>query len=200
MVVLHGIGPEDGWAPTPEEACKRTARRHMGTRLVDMTVPVGVGLHIECKYPHFLASGGVHWYGGTHLGCETGYFPTAEGVCVKRREPQAPLSCKAGQAGFGTGNPVAVSNGAKVQREIDPIGAGSTTLKIERTYRSFRSAWKSTTGGANWSFWFDRAFQPSRFERDGRPSQVGGAGSDGSVFEFRWNAAIRNQYILICRG
>ncbi len=81
-----GIGAV-GYAASPEEACRLTAMNHMGTALVDMSAPRGPGLLIECQYPHFLAIGGVHWYGATFLECESGYRPTPEGICAKVTEP-----------------------------------------------------------------------------------------------------------------
>ena len=93
-----GIGAV-GYAASPEEACRLTAMNHMGTALVDMSAPRGPGLLIECQYPHFLAIGGVHWYGATFLECESGYRPTPEGICAKVTEPAPPLHCKPGEAG-----------------------------------------------------------------------------------------------------
>jgi hypothetical protein len=138
-----GIFPPSGHVASPEEACRLNAKNHMGTALVDMSAPHGLELWIDCKYPHFLAIGGVHWYSTTHLECESGYRPTPEGICAKVTEPAPPLNCKQGEAGYGVGNPVIVASGAKVQSEADSVGAASDSLKVERTYREFRSLLKS---------------------------------------------------------
>ena len=51
-----------GYAASPEEACRLTAKNHMGTALVDMSAPYGPSLLIGCKYPHFLQFVGPQWY------------------------------------------------------------------------------------------------------------------------------------------
>lgn len=171
----------NGYAATPEEACKLTAQNHMKTWLVDMEAVEN--FTFNCKYPHFLVVGGVRWYGGTTLYCNSGYVPTQEGICVKRREIAQPLNCESGEPGFMVGNPVMVSTGAKVQHEVDTIGMASTNMRIERTYRVFRH----TSEEENWSFWFDRTLKFKNLEDDGRPRLIEGARGDGTYFEFQWD-------------
>ncbi|MCS0583367.1 DUF6531 domain-containing protein [Massilia pinisoli] len=180
-----------GYAASPEEACTLNAKNHMGTHLVDMSAPVGPELRIHCKYPHFYAIGGIDWFSSTHLDCEFGYRPTPDGICAKATEPPPPLSCQQGQPGYGIGNPVIVASGAKVQSETDSVGAASSTLKVERTYRVFRSVINGTSGGQGWSFWFDRAFVVTQRSDDGRPTLIEAADSDGTYLKFVWNPAIQ---------
>jgi hypothetical protein len=180
-----------GYAASPEEACKLTAKNHMGTALVDMRRYHGSELLIECKYPHFLAIGGVQWYGATFLECESGYRPTPEGICAKMTEPAPLLHCKPGEAGYEVGNPVVVASGAKVQGEMDLVGAASNLPKVERTYRVFRSFLKSTSGGQSWSFWFDRAFVVTQRNNDGRPTLIEAADGTGAYLKFVWNPSTR---------
>jgi YD repeat-containing protein len=174
------------YANSPAEACELTAQNHMGTHLVDMR-PRSDSLWFDCKYPNMIRAGGVQWYGVTWLICASGYKATSEGICVKTYEPAPPLSCKPGKRGFGQGNPVMVSTGAKVQREFDLIGAVSNSLKIERTYRTFKVTPKISSGGESWFFGFARTFRPTQRLTDGRPRVIDGTFGDGTYFEFTWN-------------
>jgi hypothetical protein len=163
----------------------------MGTALADMGAPYGPDMRIGCKYPNFLPIGGPAWYGTTHLVCEAGYRPTPDGICAKVTEPAPPFNCRPGEAGYGVGNPVVVATGAKVQRETDSVGAASNLLKAERTYRVFRSATRSTSGGQNWSFWFDRAFVVTDRSNDGRPTFIEATDGDGTFLKFVWKPTIQ---------
>ncbi|MBW8899166.1 MAG: RHS repeat protein, partial [Massilia sp.] len=140
-------------------------------------------------YPSFIQAGGVEWFGVTHLVCEPGYHPTLEGICVKRQEPAAPLTCHSGEAGFAQGNPVIVSTGAKVQRETDLVGGVADSLAVTRTYRILNDMSKASSGGAAWFFWFDRVFRiTQRSATDGRPLSIEGNLGDGTDFKFNWDA------------
>ena len=178
------------YAGSAEQACQLNAQNHMGTALVDMGDPVGEELHISCWYPHFLYPSWISDFASTHLVCEYGYRPTSEGICSKMTapEPAPPLNCTPGKAGYGVGNPVLVASGAKVQNEVDLVGTASDFLKVERTYRAFRSVLKSTSGGKGWSFWFDRAFVTTGQGDDGRPRVIEATSSDGTYFKFEWNS------------
>jgi RHS repeat-associated protein len=87
------------------------------------------------------------------------------------------------------GNPVAISTGAKVQSETDLAGAASDTLVIRRTYRALANWIKSTSGGNNWSFSFDRSFRLFEKASDDRPTLIAGTQGDGAYFRFDWSAA-----------
>lgn len=177
-----------GHAASPEEACSLTAKNHMGTALVDMRTHPDSEFFIDCKYPHFLKFVGPQWYGMTFLDCENGYRPTPEGICSKATERPLVLSCEQGAPGYSLGNPVMVASGAKVQGETDVVGITSTSLRVERTYRAFRSSFKNTSGGRGWSFGFERVFVIANQRNDGRPTSIVGVGGDGTYFEFAWNA------------
>jgi RHS repeat-associated protein len=184
-----GTNAPGDYAATPEEACRRTAKNHMGTTLVDMRPYSANSLLVQCKYPSFIQAGGVDWFGLTYLACQSGYHATREGICVKRQEPAVPLACQSGQAGFAQGNPVIVSTGAKVQRETDLVGGVTESLAVTRTYRIFNDASTASSGGATWFFWFDRAFSITRRSAtNARPLTIEGSLGDGTDFKFDWNA------------
>lgn len=113
------------------------------------------------------------------------------GICAKVTEPAPLLNCRPGEPGYGVGNPVVVASGAKVQRETDSVGTSSNLLKVERTYRVFRSSLQSTSGGQNWSFWFDRAFVVTDRSNDGRPVFIEAADGDGTHLKFVWKPTIQ---------
>lgn len=190
-----GINAPGDYAATPEEACRRTAKNHMGTSLVDMRPYRTNNLLIQCKYPSFIRAGGVQWFGLTYLACQTRYHPTSGGICVKRQEPAVPPACQSGNAGFAQGNPVVISTGAKVQRETDPEGGVADSLTVTRTYRMFNDVSKASSGGANWFFWFDRDFRiTQRSTTNGRPLAIDGSLGDGTQFKFNWDV-VAGKYI-----
>jgi RHS repeat-associated protein len=192
---------KEGYVNDPEEACKLTAQNHMSRPLEDMRRHAGTELMYECKYKNYIEGDGqAQWYGSTTFYCKPGYTKRQPGVCVKRPERSAP-GPSSGSSGGGSGgdgctdgpgpcvgNPVVVSSGAKLQKEVDFEGEGSWALRVERTYRTLRETSGGQSAGVGWSFSFDRTFQVGRFPTGGRPSVVAGTRGDGSFFQFEWRS------------
>lgn len=173
---------EIGYVRTPEEACALNAANHWGTPLRYMRPSEMPKAIFQCFYANPVG-GVVHHYGITHLECEAGYAAKASGICSKWTEPARPPSCAADEAGFSTGNPVALSSGAKVQTETDFPGLPSGALRVTRTYRSLRDFGTGQSAGRAWSFSFDRPFSVLvRIFGTKLPYQVTGAFGDGSTF------------------
>lgn len=189
---------EIGYTTDPVEACKRTAKNHMNSELVDMRPSIYAQqstLAYDCKYYNFIRSVGPQeippqWYGGTEFTCEPGYLKRQPGVCVKKPERPAPPPppCAAGAPGSCVGNPVVVSSGAKIQSETDFAGSGSWPMRVNRTYRTLREDFSlGHSAGEGWSFSFDRLFYISEFSSSGRPSTITMTNGDGSYFRFYWD-------------
>jgi RHS repeat-associated protein len=184
---IQAVPEKSGFASTPEEACKLSARNHFGVRLLFMKPsPLPKAIHL-CFYRNPFV-GRVHDYTQTALYCELGYEAKASGVCVKSPEPaRKPDSCSPDKPGFTLGNPVVLSSGAKVQTETDIPGMKNGTLRITRTYRTLRDHGVGQSAGQGWSFSFDRHFSvvalPNHHRRP--PATLTGAFGDGSYFEFQ---------------
>ncbi|RSZ59338.1 RHS repeat protein [Massilia atriviolacea] len=185
-IYYTGVFGPDIYAPDPVTACHRQSTRHnMRQPLVAVRPMNNAGTWFDCKYRHFLITGGVTWFGGPLLVCKPGYKPYAPGICLKDApEVPVPVSCKSGAPGRANGNPVQLASGAKVQTESDLPGAAEGALRVDRTYRSLRRSIKGQSAGAGWSFSFDRAFVARREFGTKIRSTVTGALGDGSYFEF----------------
>lgn len=169
--------------PTAIEACQ--AMTPQGMTLTSM-VPTGSdaswsGTSYTCNY---------YWPGGkpshftlpAFLTCNYPYIPRWPGVCVANTSPlPPPPSCDPGDQGLTVGNPVMVSSGVKIHREVDPIGGPS--FAISRTYRSVRYPVSQPTAGRAWSFSFERQFHV--MSTTGQvPDRIRIISGDGSVTQF----------------
>jgi hypothetical protein len=121
-----------GHVATAEEACTRTAKNHMGTKLRYMRAGTTTKPSQKCFYPHFLVVGGVRNFFDTRFIWDSGYSAKSPGVCVKWPEGPRPPSCSPDGFGFAVGNPVAVASGAKIQTETDISGSPNGALRITR--------------------------------------------------------------------
>jgi YD repeat-containing protein len=123
----------------------------------------------------------------TYLQCAPGYEPRFPGVCRKDLPPPPPPTCTVSDPGFGLGNPVTLSSGAKVQREIDLQANQSGSLQIERTYRSDRVPGSAPTAGYVWAFSFERFVIVTAGENGSPPSSVSLVSADGVKTDFKQN-------------
>lgn len=175
-----GVFGPDEYAPDPATACHKTAMRHMGQPLKAIRPLNGLRSNYECKYAHFLRTGGIDWFGGTALVCEKGYRVSRQGVCLKDpAEIPVPLTCQG-----SAGNPVQFVSGAKVQHETDLVAGPGDGLRIGRTYRSVRQNGLGQSAGQGWSFSFERAFFAQRDPASTIRRVVSGSLPDGSYFQF----------------
>lgn len=177
-----------GYVADPVEACRLTAKNHMGTQLVDMRLNPWIpdGTAYDCKYGHFLLVAGSGWYGQTSLECKSGYAPKSPGVCVLNSQPLPPLSCSVNDAGYTIAHPVTLASGGKFQTETDLESTSSDALKVTRTYRTRRNSGKGQSAGLEWSLSFDRVFSTSGLS-SGRYYEIKGSLADGSDFDFFLN-------------
>ena len=176
-----GLLDTDEHAADPITACAKTAMKHMGRPLLAMRPNGNRGDQFDCQYSHFLAAGGIQWFGSTLLQCKSGYTPRWPGICVKRDEPPPPPTCSISQPGHTVGNPVQLASGAKIQTETDVAVGQPDGLRVSRTYRSLRNTGKAQSGGFGWSFSFDRSF----YLGVAGASTVSGTLGDGSYFQFK---------------
>lgn len=179
-----------GYVRTPQEACALSAGNHFGVKFNYM-LPSALPKQIyECYYRNSFG-GQLSNYANTHLHCETGYVPAAPGMCVKWIEPPRPSSCSPDKTGYVVGNPVSVASGAKIQTEVDLPGLANGTLRVARTYRTFRMGGNAQSAGQGWSFSFDRHFalEHSLLYPKDPPVAVDGNFGDGVYFAFARQAS-----------
>lgn len=149
---------EADYKATPLEACKGM---HVPSAMVFTHLApyisngVATGTTYSCHFT-FPGTGSDYPY-PTGLFCKSGYFPRWPGICVRARSLPPP-SCSKDSKGASDGNPVMISTGVKVQREVDPLGP---TFDISRTYRAVRNTVLQPTAGSVWSFSFERNFRVS---------------------------------------
>jgi RHS repeat-associated protein len=180
-----GVNTPDQFVADPITACAISAQNHFRAPLLAMRAVPGSNAPImECKYAHRGTPTDARWFTPVSLFCKSGYSPRWPGVCVKRPEAPAPVSCSKASPGYVKGNPVQLASGSKVQTETDLVAGRSGSLRVQRTYRSLRSSGSAQSAGFGWSFSFDRDFSVSQtLTSTGLPS-VSGTLGDGSAFGF----------------
>lgn len=150
-----GYGPTFYYKPTALEAC-RAMKVPLALYFTHMTasdverVPSGIAYTCHFTFPGMA----VDYPLPTRLFCEAGYYPRWPGVCAEHSLPPPP-SCSPSDKGALFGNPVMITNGVKIQRDVEPVGP---SFAISRTYRSSRIPVRRPTAGTAWSFSFERDF------------------------------------------
>lgn len=183
------------FAPSPMAACNGFRVVGGWSGMISMAAhPGSNGLIYNCRLkpvPFSAANQPIVW--STGLRCGSGYEPQFPGVCVKRVAkvenripslPPASMECSPSNPGFALGNPVILTEGAKIQQDRDYIGNQRGTLEIGRTYRYTRNAVNAPTAGILWSFSFERQFLAEEAAAGAPPPRISIVNSDGSSIRF----------------